>query len=302
MKRIPFILFAVGISAIAAEPRFQLRSFIQADGSLMHVRLDTQTGKTWRLERSLKNRVWASPRGKETEKKLEALKLDAVAPLFDFTLEESMEVLEVIMQKSNGGKKAVPLMFLVPAADPALKRKNAGGRIVPPALPRNPRPLEGIDPATGLPIQPLPGIRPQPVDPTTGPPLPPQPRPRPPFGPGPGGVPIDPTTGLPVGPGLPGLPGLPPRGFVPRENFNRVGPPDAAAIRVRGMKKRLEGQSALDMISLLLNMVDTPLRCVIDENLVYVIPEGSTVTIKGGKFARPEYEENWVLVGEKKAE
>jgi hypothetical protein len=291
----------------AAEPRFQLRSLIQPDGSLLHVRLDTQTGKTWRLQRTLKNRLWTSVRGKATEKKLGEIKFPKVDPLFDFTLAETIEVLEALMKKSHDGK-AVPVMFLVPAADPAVKREEARPRIVPPARQIDPGPA-GIDPNTGRPFGPVepntglpigPGNRIG-IDPATGLPIRPGQTPvaPPPFVRGPGGIAIDPLTGLPI---RGGLPGLPPRGFVPRPNHNRAGPPDANLILIRGLKQALKNQTALGVLNVILNSVDTPLRCVIDADLVYFVPEGATLTLRGGKFSRPDYEENWVEIGEKKGE
>ena len=89
-----------------------------------------------------------------------------------------------------------------------------------------------------------------------------------------------------------------PRGFAPR----RLGPLDATTIRMRGLKQPLKNQTALGVLNVILNSVDTPLRCVIDADLVYFVPEGATLTLRGGKFSRPDYEENWVEVGEKKGE
>ena len=296
MRFIFLLLLSTAISVAAAEPRFQLRSFIQPDGSLLHVRLDTQTGKTWRLQRTLKNRLWTSAKGKATEKKLGEIKFPKIAPLYDYTLDETMEVMKAIMKKANDGK-AVPMLFLVPASDPAVKRDRVGARIVPPAQPRDPGP-GGIDPVTGRPFGP--------VDPNTGLPIRP-------GNPG-GGFGIDPATGLPIGLGIPGnppptdpftglpigggLPGMQPRGFAPR----RLGPLDATTIRIRGLKQPLKNQTALGVLNVILNSVDTPLRCVIDADLVYFVPEGATLTLRGGKFSRPDYEENWVEVGEKKGE
>ena len=203
------------------------------------------------------------------------------------------------MKKVNDSK-AVPMLFLVPAADPAVKRDQVGARIVPPAQPFDPDPV-GIDPVTGLPI--VPGIPPgggPGIDPATGLPIGPgrpgQPQNLPPpFVPGPGGIAVDPFTGLPIGGGLPRLP---PRGFVPR----RLGPPDANTIRIRGLKQPLKNQTVLGLLGVILNSVDTPLRCVIDADLVYFVPEGATLTLNGGKNSRPDYEENWMEVGEKKVE
>jgi len=291
MRSILFLWIIAAVSLSAAEPRFQLRSLIQENGSLLHIRLDTQTGKTWRLERTLKNRLWTSVRGKVTEKKLGAIKLPKIAPQFDFTLAETMEVLNHSMKKANDGE-AVPMLFLVPAADPAVKRDQAKERIVPPARPNGSGPV-GIDPNTGLPFRPR-GPNGQPNFPG-GIPQPPPVR-------GPNGILIDPTTGLPLGQRFPseepgGLPNIPGRGFP---QLNRLGTPDANTIRIRGLKQELKNQSVLGLLTVLLNSVDTPLRCVIDEEIIYFVPESATVNLRGWKTARPEYEENWVEIGDKK--
>jgi hypothetical protein len=321
------LLLSTVISASAAEPRFQLRSFIQPDGSLLHVRLDTQTGKTWRLERTLKNRLWTSVRGKATEKKLSEIKLPKVGALNDFTLAEMIEAFGAMMRKANDGE-TVPMLFLVPAADPAVKRDKVGARIVPPVQPIDPgpagidpitgRPIGPVDPNTGLPIRPgIPGGGPG-IDPVTGLPFAPgnpnqPPNAPPPFVRGPNGVAIDPLTGLPLGLGLPPG-GFPPQPGIRPANLglpwwrgggfpgNRLGPPDANTIRIRGLKQALKNQTALGMLNVILNSVDTPVRCVIDADLVYFVPEGATLTLRGGKFSRPDFEENWVTVGEKKKE
>jgi hypothetical protein len=113
---------------------------------------------------------------------------------------------------------------------------------------------------------------------------------------------IDPNTGLPLGQRFPGaepggLPNIPGRGLP---QLNRLGTPDANTIRIRGLKQELKNQSVLGLLTVLLNSVDTPLRCVIDEKIIYCVPESATVNLRGGKTARPEYEENWVEIGEKK--
>ena len=94
-----------------------------------------------------------------------------------------------------------------------------------------------------------------------------------------------------------GLPNIPGRGFP---QLSRLGTPDANTIRIRGLKQELKNQSVLGLLTVLLNSVDTPLRCVIDEKIIYFVPESATVNLRGGKTARPEYEENWVEIGEKK--
>ena len=65
-------LLAGVLTLPAAEPRYQLRSLIQNDGSLMHIRLDTETGKTWRLERFLKNRISTTVAGKILQREINA--------------------------------------------------------------------------------------------------------------------------------------------------------------------------------------------------------------------------------------
>ncbi len=304
MKMTLFLWLAVAVSLTAAEPRYQLRSLIQEDGSLLHIRMDTQTGKTWRLERMLINRLWTSQKGKATAKKLGDIKLPQVRAMNAFTLAETINVLDANIKKANDGM-AVPIIFLVPVADPAVPRDKAEERIVPPARPYGTGPV-GLDPNTGLPFRPRdpngqPNIHGDIGRPSGFPdnPIPQQPPVR-----GPNGILIDPTTGLPLGQRLPrtgpdGLPNIPGRGF---HQINRLGTPDANTIRIRGLKQELKHQTVLGLLTVLLNSVDTPLRCVIDVDMIYFVPEVATVNLRGGKTARPEYEENWVEIGEKKGE
>ena len=302
MKMTLFLWLAVAVSLTAAEPRYQLRSLIQEDGSLLHIRMDTQTGQTWRLERMLKNRLWASQKGKATAKKLGDIKLPQVRAMNAFTLAEIINILDANIKKANDGM-AVPIIFLVPAADPAVPRDKAEERIVPPARPYGTGPVD-LDPNTGLPFRPRdpngqPNIHGDIGRPSGFPdnPIPQQPPVR-----GPNGILIDPTTGLPLGQRFPGtgpsgLPTIPRRGFP---QINRLGTPDANTIRIRGLKQELKNQTVLGLLTVLLNSIDTPLRCVIDEDMIYFVPEISTVNLRGGKTARPEYEENWVEISEKK--
>ena len=80
----------------------------------------------------LKNRLWTSQKGKATAKKLDNIKLPQVEALDAFTLAETIKVLGANIKKANDGE-AVAIMFLVPAADPAVNRNRAEERIVPPA-------------------------------------------------------------------------------------------------------------------------------------------------------------------------
>ena len=280
----------------AAEPRYQLRSLIQNDGSLMHIRLDTETGRTWRLERFLKNRISTTVAGKGTEGKLHNITLKQVPVLNAFRLNEALETLQAIM-KQAAGKDAVPLIFQVPLAKPPVDADKLNGRLVPPAQPQGGvvppvRDANGrlVDPTTGLPIRPLTGIRVPGIDPATGLPLRPGQVP-PEVVPGglPGGIP-----GLP--PGIGGLPGgIPGIGGLPRPP--RVGGvQDATAVTVRGWRKPVANVNMLNLLPLLLNSLNEPLRCVIDEERVVFMPEAAVLTLRGGKTSRPEYEERWVEI------
>ena len=279
-------LLAGVLTLPAAEPRYQLRSLIQNDGSLMHIRLDTETGKTWRLERFLKNRISTTVAGKGTEGKLHNITLKQVPVLNAFRLNEALETLQAIM-KQAAGKDAVPLTFQVPLAKPPVDADKLNGRLVPPAQPQGGvvpplRDANGrlVDPTTGLPIRPLPGIRVPGIDPATGLPL--RPGQVPPGG-LPGGIP-----GLPPGAG--GIPGIGAR--MPRVG----GVQDATAVTVRGWRKPMANVNMLNLLPLLLNSLNEPLRCVIDEERVVFMPETAVLTLRGGKTSRPEYEERWVEI------
>ena len=290
-------LLAGVLTLPAAEPRYQLRSLIQNDGSLMHIRLDTETGKTWRLERFLKNRISTTVAGKGTEGKLHNITLKQVPALEAFRLNEVLELLQASM-KTAAGKDAVPLIFRVPLAKPPVDADKLNGRLVPPAQPPGGvvppvRDANGrlVDPTTGLPLGPLPGIRRPGIDPATGLPL--QPGQVPPTFPGgfPGGLP-----GLPPGVVPGGLPGgVPGIGGLPRPP--RVGGvQDATAVAVRGWKRPVKNIKMLNLLPLLLNSLNEPLRCVIDEDRVVFMPEAAVLTLRGGKTSRPEYEERWVEI------
>ncbi len=279
-------LLAGVLTLPAAEPRYQLRSLIQNDGSLMHIRLDTETGKTWRLERFLKNRISTTVAGKGTEGKLHNITLKQVPVLNAFRLNEALETLQAIM-KQAAGKDAVPLIFQVPLAKPPVDADKLNSRLVPPAQPQGGvvppvRDANGrlVDPTTGLPIRPLPGIRMPGIDPATGLPL--RPGQVPPGG-LPGGIP-----GLPPGAG--GIPGIGAR--MPRVG----GVQDATAVTVRGWRKPMANVNMLNLLPLLLNSLNEPLRCVIDEERVVFMPETAVLTLRGGKTSRPEYEERWVEI------
>lgn len=279
-------LLAGVLTLPAAEPRYQLRSLIQNDGSLMHIRLDTETGRTWRLERFLKNRISTTVAGKGTEGKLHNITLKQVPVLNAFRLNEALETLQAIM-KQAAGKDAVPLIFQVPLAKPPVDADKLNSRLVPPAQPQGGvvppvRDANGrlVDPTTGLPIRPLPGIRVPGIDPATGLPL--RPGQVPPGG-LPGGIP-----GLPPGAG--GIPGIGAR--MPRVG----GVQDATAVTVRGWRKPMANVNMLNLLPLLLNSLNEPLRCVIDEERVVFMPETAVLTLRGGKTSRPEYEERWVEI------
>jgi hypothetical protein len=99
----------------------------------------------------------------------------------------------------------------------------------------------------------------------------------------PGGIP-----GLPPGAG--GIPGIGAR--MPRVG----GVQDATAVTVRGWRKPVANVNMLNLLPLLLNSLNEPLRCVIDEERVVFMPETAVLTLRGGKTSRPEYEERWVEI------
>ena len=54
------------------------------------------------------------------------------------------------------------------------------------------------------------------------------------------------------------------------------------------------------LLTQVLNTSDSPLRCVIDEKVVYLTPEASIIIVSGGNVSQPEYTENWVKIDAEK--
>ena len=281
MKTLGWLALMLGISLHAAEPRYQLRSLIQNDGTLLHVRLDTQTGKTWRLERVLKNRLAITLRGKPAARELERTQINAGA-LDGFTLQEVVVVLNRAIKKT-GNERLPKVTFAIPVKEPDLDPNKNRSRLVPPSQP------QGIDPTTGLPLDPrFPGrIIPPPgaisgpdgrlIEPNTGLPI------RPQFP----GAPIDPVTGLPLAPA--------PRWQPPQKKDS------VELFRIRDWPHK-KTQSVQNLITQILNTCDSPLRCVIDEHFVYLTPEASLINVNGGGVSQPEYTEKWVEIKSDKPE
>jgi len=281
MKTLGWLALMLGISLHAAEPRYQLRSLIQNDGTLLHVRLDTQTGKTWRLERVLKNRLAITLRGKPAARELERTQINAGA-LDGFTLQEVVVVLNRAIKK-NGNERLPKVTFAIPVKEPALDPNKNRSQLVPPSQP------QGIDPTTGLPLDPgfpgriipppgtIPGPDTRPIDPITGLPIHPQ------FP----GLPIDPVTGLPV---------APTPQWQPPQRKDRV-----ELFRIRNWPQRAN-QSVHALLTQILNSSDSPLRCVIDEKTVYLTPESSIIMVSGGNVSQPEHTEKWVEIKADKPE
>ena len=282
MKAIPFLLMATALQA--AEPRFQFRSFIQDDGTLMNVKLDTTTGQTWRLDRALTNRRDTTLAGKATERKLAEAAHTKIDSLEGYTLSEILAVINAL-NKQVMGKNSVPLVFRAPAANQNENANNNTHQLVPPARQFGEPPV-GINPNTGLPFpQPgqFPGRNPLPGVGLPG------------VGNG-GGLPgatggrfnVDPVTGLPLGPGLP-----PAQAFVSRHQRARI---DADLVRIRNWDGVFQNISSLDLITEVLNALDAPVRCVIDENIVYLLPESAMLTTRDGKTNKPKFEDRWVEI------
>jgi hypothetical protein len=280
MKMIVLLLMAAALQA--AEPRFQVRSFIQIDGTLMHVKLDTTTGQTWRLERTLTNRRDTTLAGKATERKLDEAIHKRIDDLSSFTVSEVIQVMNAMNLKIMG-EDLVPVVFRDPAANPAVNAKEARLQLVPPRQEFGGEPAN-VDPTTGLPLRH--GRARFQVDPVTGLPL------------------VNPATGFPLLIG--GIPGPNPNPPFPNGGIPLFNPRHANArqparlspdnVRIRHWAKVLKNKSALDFITEVLNAFDSPLRCVIDENIVYLIPEGATLTLRDGKTNKPKYEDRWVEI------
>jgi len=109
-----------------------------------------------------------------------------------------------------------------------------------------------------------------------------------------GGAGIDPRTGLPLGfrAGAGGLPGRRPGVVNPVRRIHF----DADTVTIRNWGGKLRNISTLDLTTELLNSFDAPLRCVIDDNIVYLIPESATLITRDGKTNKPKYEEHWVEI------
>ena len=287
MKVFLFLLMATALQA--AEPRFQFRSFIQNDGTLMNVKLDTTTGQTWRHEHTLTNRRDTTLAGKATERKLAEVVHSKIDNLEGYLLSETLAVINAL-NKFAMGKDVVPLVFRAPAAVQNRNAPNNTHQLVPPARQFGPGPV-GIDPNTGRPF-------PQPGQPQQGQfpgrnPLPGVGLPG--VGNG-GGLPgaaggrfnVDPVTGLPLGPSLP-----PAQPLVGRRHRAWI---DADLVRIRNWDGVFQKISTLDLITEVLNALDAPLRCVIDENIVYLIPESATLTTRDGKTNKPKFEDRWVEI------
>jgi len=286
MKTFGWLTLMLSISLHAAEPRYQLRSLIQNDGTLLHVRLDTQTGKTWRLERVLKNRLAITLRGKPTARELERTQINAGA-LDGFTLQEVVAVLNRAIKKT-GNERLPKITFAIPVKEPVLDPKKNRSQLVPPSQSQGGE-TQGIDPTTGLPLDPrFPGrIIPPPGTISE-----------------PDGRPIDPSTGLPISPQFPrasvdpvtGLPLAPTPQWQPPQKKDRV-----ELFRIRNWPKRAN-QSVHALLTQILNSSDSPLRCVIDEKTVHLTPESSIIMVSGGNISQPEHTEKWVEIKSDKPE
>ena len=276
MKTFAWLSLMLTVTMHAAEPRYQLRSLIQNDGSLLHIRLDTQTGKTWRLERTLKNPMTVTIRGKLSARELDRTQM-TVGNLNDSTLREVVEVLNKAITET-GNKRLPKFTFAIPVKEPAVNPAKANEQLVPPS-----RPQGSLDPNTDLPL----GSR-FPGDPSL----------TPGALPGPGGRHIDPRTGLPIRPRLSGA-AIDPVTGLPLAPTPRWQPPQkkdsVELFRVRNWPDK-KTQSVQNLITQILNTCDSPLRCVIDEHFVYLTPETNLINVSGGGISQPEYIENWIEI------
>ena len=267
MKLACFLGITLIFGATAAEPRFQLRSLIQNDGTLLHVRLDTETGKTWRLERVLKNRMEISLQGKLAARELERTRIN-VKSLESFTLAEVLKALNEIMAET-GNDDLPRLVFSIPVKNPDIDQAKAKEQLVPPAQTFGEAP-QVIDLSAGPPL--LPGFPPGaiPANPNAPP------------------IQIDPLTGRPLF--RPPVP-RPPLWQPPRRKE------DVTLFRIRNWGQPLRETSVLQVLAHVLNCADSPLRCVVDEKTVYFTPESSVITV-GRTFSQPQYAEQWLEISD----
>ena len=267
MKFACFLWITLIFGATAAEPRFQLRSLIQNDGTLLHMRLDTETGKTWRLERVLKNRIEISLQGKLAARELERTRID-VKSLESFTLAEVLQTLNGILAET-GNDNLPRLVFSIPVKNPDIDQAKAKEHLVPPAQPLGEAP-QVIDLSAGPPL--LPGFPPGAI----------------PGNPNAPPIQIDPLTGRPLF--RPPVP-RPPLWQPPRRKE------DVTLFRIRNWGQPLRETSVLQVLAHVLNCADSPLRCVVDEKTVYFTPESSVITV-GRTFSQPQYAEQWLEISD----
>ena len=267
MKLACFLWITLIFGGTAAEPRFQLRSLIQNDGTLLHVRLDTETGKTWRLERVLKNRIEISLQGKLAARELERTRID-VKSLESFTLAEVLQTLNGILAET-GNDNLPRLVFSIPVKNPDIDQAKAKEQLVPPAQPFGEAP-QVIDLSAGPPL--LPGFPPGAI----------------PGNPNAPPIQIDPLTGRPLF--RPPVP-RPPLWQPPRRKE------DVTLFRIRNWGQPMRETSVKQVLAHVLNCADSPLRCVVDEKTVYFTPESSVISV-GRAYSQPQYAEQWVEIGD----
>ena len=288
MKFACFLWITLIFQATAAEPRFQLRSLIQNDGTLLHVRLDTETGKTWRLERVLKNRIEISLQGKLAARELGRTRID-VKSLESFTLAEVLKTLNGILAET-GNNDLPRLAFAIPVKDPAVNPDKAREQLVPPAQPFGEAP-QGIDLTEEPLILPSSPVQPLPSSGGSGsgsaiPGFPPGAIPGNPRAPR--IIRIDPLTGRPlVSAPVPS----PPLWQPPRRKE------DVTLFRIRNWGQPLRETSVQQVLAHVLNCTDSPLRCVVDEKTVYFTPESSVISV-GRAYSQPQYAEQWLEISD----
>ena len=267
MKFACFLWITLIFGTTAAEPRFQLRSLIQNDGTLLHVRLDTETGKTWRLERVLKNRIEISLQGKLAARELERTRID-VKSLESFTLAEVLQTLNGILAET-GNDNLPRLVFSIPVKNPDIDQAKAKEQLVPPAQPFGDAP-QIIELYAPPPL--LPGFPPGAI----------------PGNPNAPPIQIDPLTGRPLF--RPPVP-RPPLWQPPRRKE------DVTLFRIRNWGQSMRETSVKQVLAHVLNCADSPLRCVVDEKTVYFTPESSVITV-GRTFSQPQYAEQWLEISD----
>ena len=102
MKPTLMALFALSVAVFADDAnRFQIITHINIDGSRVVLKLDRQTGKTWRYENRVGLEIIISDEGQALRERLEKIIIPRVNQLWDFTMEEAIDNFQAEVKRSD---------------------------------------------------------------------------------------------------------------------------------------------------------------------------------------------------------